>query len=403
MRGETFALIATGLYSFHANLVQLYGHFCGSEVFSLTPLMLAMWQGWRAPRAPNAWPALFCGLLLGLAVWTRLTVATWGVAIGLFLLWRAPGAAKLWRVAVMAAGFGLVSMFFLGIYAWQGKLGILSEAFLAFPSIQLATSNAFISEWQQFTEAAKVFVPQTVMIWLPVLMLLLQPHRLDLEARWFLLPWFAMSVWGYYATHLYLLQQFALVLPAAYLLAAWQLQDWARASKSLPLWKNGVLWLVAVCTSYSLATNQQLYRSLVRDDVVYPQLTQGLKVAHWIRENTRPDDFVYVWGVEWSVYFESERRSPTRHINLLLLVMFGVAVENGSPYGGLFKQMQDDVVSGLETHSPEIVVVTAGVKGYDLKSYYLPAYVDTMLREKYDLLFQEEPYWVFRRKAAGTN
>lgn len=402
MRDETFALVATGLYAFHANLVQLYGHFCGSEVFTLTPALLAMWLGWKAPRAASAWPALLSGLMLGLAVWTRLTVATWGLALGLFLLWRAPRPVRAGRAAAMILGFGLVSALFIGLYSWPGKLGILSEAFLAFPSVQLATSNAFITEGEQFREAMRVFLPQTVMLWLPVLVLLCHPRRLAPEARWFLLPWFAVSVWGFYATHLYLLQQLLLVLPAAYLLAAWQLQDWARSARSGPLWKNGVAWLVLLCVGYSLATNAQLYRGLANRDPVYPLLSQGAKVADWVRENTAPDDFIYVWGVEWEVYFEAERRAPTRHLNLLLLVMFGVAVENGAPYGAKFDQMQKEVIAGLEAHPPEIVVLTAGVKNYDLKSYYLPGYFDAMLREDYDLLFQEEPYWVFRRKAAAN-
>ena len=402
MRGEKFALIATSLYVVHSNLVALYGHFCGSEVFTLTPVLLAMWQGWRAPRAPSAWPSFFCGLFFGLAVWTRLTVVTWGVSVGIFLLWRACGMAKLWRALAMIAGAGLVSAFFLILYGWNNKLGVFVDGLVTFPKVQLATSEAFITEREQIMTVLGIALPQTVSIWLPCLFVLVHPRRLNLEARVFLLPWLAMALMGFYATHLYLVQQLFLVYPAAYLLAAWQLQDWGLADGSRLRSKNAAVWLVAACLLFNLATNARLFVGLASRDlsVSDPQLIQGAKVGRWVRDNTPTDSFFYQWGVEWETYFVAERRSPTRQLNALLMVMFGVAVENGAPMAAEFDRIQKEIIAGLEAHPPEIVAVTASVKNYDMKSFYLPAYVDNMLRTKYDLLFEEKPYWIFRRKGS---
>lgn len=394
MGGERVGLIAMGLFFFHTSLVRLDGHYYASEWFTMLPALLSVWLGWHAARSSTAWPAFLSGLLLGLAVWTRLTVVTWGVSVGLYLLYAGAPRNKLPRALAFTAGVALVSVFFLSLYAQHQQLGVFVEAFVLFPKAQSVTKNAFISESYQLLKIVRLAGPQTLLLWVPALLAVVS-RRMDKDTQWFLFPWLAMALAGFLGTHLYLLKQTFLLYPPVCLLAAWQLEQWSRGRH-----RKAALWFVVLNVLFNIGWNTPKYLGLLRNDpsVSVPIITQGAKVADWIKSNTRPDDYFFNWGVEWEVYFGSERRSPTRHMNVLLLVMMATAVDGGEPINEEFDRIQKEVIAGLEAHPPEVIAVTAGVKNYDLEGYYLPAYFDTMLRTRYDLLFQEEPYWIFRRK-----
>jgi hypothetical protein len=107
---------------------------------------------------------------------------------------------------------------------------------------------------------------------------------------------------------------------------------------------------------------------------------------------------VYNWGVEWEIYFRSERRSPTRQINALLLVMFAVAADRGDDFDEEFQRMQNELIAALEAEPPRIIALTAGLKDYGMRDFIVPAYLTKLLEEEYELVLKEQPYWVFRRK-----
>jgi hypothetical protein len=389
--GERFALVSAALFVFHTHLIKLCSFYNGSEFYALLPALLGVLFLLRGRASGGLAPSLLAGIFFGLAVWTRLTVATWG-ALALLLLWpmRRRGVAQL--ALLLAGGLG-VSLLFLGLYAYHGHLTTLQESFFLFPSIQLYTSDAFIPEGEQLWSVVETFLPNSVVLWLPALMVLLRPAPLK-QHKALILGWSAMALLGFLVTRLYLPKQMFLVLPPICLMAAAQIDAW-WSQRPRP-----TRVVIALLLALTAAYNAPEHWALARGDasVSDVMVTQGEKVAAWVKANTRPDDFFYNWGVEWQVYSGSVRRSPTRQVNALLLVMAAVAASNGAPVGPTLERMQQEVVDGLQAHPPEVFALTAGLKDYGLQQFYLPHHLEAMLLRDYELVFEEKPYWVFRRK-----
>lgn len=411
LKGERIALIAVALMAFHTSLVEMDGYYYATEFFTLLPSLLAALLAWRANRSASLWPAFAAGVFLGLAIWTRLTALTLAPWLGLFLLLAAPGSPAdptqpaekgmsktrqgILRALALTAGTAAVSALFLALYGSQGKLSLLVEAWVTFPAVQVLTRNAFVPELEQLYLIGKVCLPQTVLLWLPLVATLLF-LELDLRGREnrFIAAWLAMALLGFWLPRLYFPKQLFLVFPPLCILAATKWDDWSRSHR------KPVLLLVATCVLYTVGWNAPKHIALMRDDPLASEriISKGEEISAWILANTAPGDYIYNWGVEWELYFRSQRRTPTRHVNLLVFVMYALAVENGAPVGEDFDRLQKEVIRGLEAHRPEIIAQTGGTKNYDLKSFYLAAYIQNMLNTEYQLLYHDEPYWVFRRK-----
>lgn len=390
--GERAALITAALFVFHTHLIKLCSYYNGSEFYTLLPALLCTLWLFRVKEHDSIPYALAAGVAFGLAIWTRLTIVTWGAFLGLLLLW--PYSRRGARLAAaMAVGTALISAVFVAIYARQGAVSTLHESIFVFPQIQLHTSDAFIPESEQLWEVAKTFLPYTVLLWLPALTIACRPSRLG-EHRLVLLSWTVVAVLGFWATRLYLPKQLFLVLPPLCLMAAIEIDLWlSRYRKRTWRVAVGVLLLTA-------AGNVPEHLALMRGDarVSDPMISQGEKVAAWVKTNTEPEDFLYNWGVEWEIYSGAVRRSPTRQVNALLIVMAALAVSREPSLAPVFEKMQLEVVEGIESNPPEVFVLTAGLKNYDLDNFYLPSYLESMLLNDYTLVLEEKPYWVFRRK-----
>jgi 4-amino-4-deoxy-L-arabinose transferase-like glycosyltransferase len=395
LKGERVAVIAVMLMAFHTSLVEMDGYYYASEFYTLLPLILSALLAWRGARSATAWPSFLAGIFLSLAVWTRLTALTLAPWLGLFIVFGSSKETR-WKRALALTGGALgLSGCFLALYQSRGQLPLLIEAWVTFPAVQVVTRNAFVSEFEQLLNIGRQCLPQTILLWLPVTASLLFLD-FDLKTREgrFLGGWLAMAALGFWLPRLYFAKQLFLVFPPLCILAAAKLDEWARSSR------KGVVILAASCLIFTIGWNAPKHLALMRGDPAASELifSKGEKTAAWIRANTTPEDFVYNWGVEWEIYFRSERRAPTRQLNTLVFVVFALAVESGAPFAEDFDKLQQQVISGLQAHPPKIIAQTSGTKNYDLKSFYLAGYVESMLKTDYELLFHDEPYWVFRRK-----
>jgi hypothetical protein len=73
---------------------------------------------------------------------------------------------------------------------------------------------------------------------------------------------------------------------------------------------------------------------------------ESLRIAEFIRGNTRPDVPIAVIGSEPQIYFYSDRRSATKYIYTYPLMEL-------QPYA---MQMQEEMIAQIETANPEFVV-----------------------------------------------
>ncbi|MHB0869544.1 MAG: glycosyltransferase family 39 protein [Chloroflexota bacterium] len=73
--------------------------------------------------------------------------------------------------------------------------------------------------------------------------------------------------------------------------------------------------------------------------------------AAYVREFTRPDDYVLVWGVEPSINFVSQRRSPTKYVQQYPLLTRGYQTP----------EMFREFVAEVDAHPPALIIDTSPV------------------------------------------
>lgn len=387
----------TGLLSFHWALSALQGDYYGSEMFSIPLIMIALFFGWRASRQGPWWQAFLAGVFISLSVWTRLTSATFVITLGIFIaLFSTSNKVK--NTAVYCLGGIAASIPFLAIYAIPGKLQLLVEAYFLFSGIQASATSVHAGMWSQVEPLVYELVTSAFILLAGLVVLPFTPWWKSRPGIF----WFLHLVAGLLAFGLtghYLVKQMQQFFPPLCALLAWQLapilhgKDWRKPLASL---------LLGLSVASSLWLNIPRYARVCSGNfsTCDPMLVASEKVSKWIRENTDPDDEMYNWGVEWELYFRSQRRSPVRQINTLAIVLTAIAAQHGAPVQKELKAYQEHVYTSLQERPPRIIVTTASVAPSEIPGYYLPPLIRQFVIDHYDFRFKEHELWVFERKKA---
>jgi len=78
-------------------------------------------------------------------------------------------------------------------------------------------------------------------------------------------------------------------------------------------------------------------------------LGQVLRVSEWLRQNTAPDDAVYIWGFEPAIYQLSERPLGSRYLfNVPMRARWSA------------RKFRASLMQELEQHPPKAVIVMSG-------------------------------------------
>jgi len=112
---------------------------------------------------------------------------------------------------------------------------------------------------------------------------------------------------------------------------------------------TGTIGLIVI--GYTLYNQQECLFELSPEDVCRKVYTgnpfpESLRIAEFIRGNSRPDAPIAVIGSEPQIYFYSDRRSATKYIYTYPLM-------EPQPYA---RQMQEEMIAQIETANPEFVV-----------------------------------------------
>lgn len=386
----------TGLLSFHWTLGGLQGNYYGSEMFAIPLVMIAFFFAWKGSLGASRWwnPTL-AGVFVSLAVWTRLTSATFVITLGLFLAFYS-AQDKIKNTLLYCFGGIAASVPFIAIYAASGKLYLLLEAYVLFSGIQASATGVHASFLGQFAPLLDRLSTSGPIILLGLTIVPFTPwYRERAGIFWFMQLGAALLAFG--ATGHYLIKQMHQFFPPLFALMAWSLVCFQQQSRQKQLTANLVIGASIAC---SLWFNMPNYYRVSSGDYssCQPMLVHSEKVAKWIRENTEPDDEIYNWGVEWELYFRAERRSPVRQINTLAIVLTAIAAQQGAPVKEQLKQYQAEVYSSLQAHPPRILVTTASLTTGGLEDYYLPPLIEQFVLDHYDLRFKEGEFWVFQLK-----
>lgn len=309
---------------------------CFANVFGLAGLGLLV----NKLAGGRRWGLLLAGCMFGVAVWYKLTLALWPVALAAYLLVRR--ARDNWRRGVLdgvafAAGVGVVLAVGMGyflaagawgdlvsqvgtyniaiyretaryhsLFAWlRGLADITLATFLSANWAGFTILAAATTLWLLVTRTGKAAAPALLMGVAAVLSVFAQPHH-----------------W----TH-----HWIPVLPSLSILAAPGLAAalrWAReAGDDLRTWVLGAVVLVALAgagwpwvtrawdaarVAIGLRPAAEFYERFStygRGDFSF---VAELEVAAYLKAHSSPDDLVQIWGFEQGINFLAERLAPTR-------------------------------------------------------------------------------------------
>lgn len=396
---EPTALTGTALLGFHWSLIGVQGNYYGSEMFAVPPCIVASYFLWRACKEGRVAYSAVGGVLLSLAVWTRLTTATFVIAMAVFLVVGWQGHNR-WR-GFLAYSLGgiLASVPFLALYAIPGQLGLLQEAYLGASDLQFSVQEVGGTPMHKLRN---VFVASAPHVSLLVLGLGLVPM-----AGWwkdrrtvYHMVWLAAGILAVLLPAHYLIKQAHQFYAPLCALLAWHLrQAWLKGGQQRSL----MLLTVLSCLTLSCCLNFPTYYRLATGDPSVSEeiLVSGERVAGWIRDTTQPEEEMFLWGVEWEVYFRAQRRSPVRQINLAILVMTGLGAQRIPTLVERFESEQKAILDALNEQPPRVMVVTAGLKDNGIPGYWLPAEIEKIVDRDYQYQFYDKPYYVFLRKEVG--
>jgi hypothetical protein len=92
-----------------------------------------------------------------------------------------------------------------------------------------------------------------------------------------------------------------------------------------------------------------------------------VEIARLVREQTRPDDPILVWGPHPELYVLAERSAGTRYVGLMSIVGPNVEHAGRSAIPGALEELLRD----LEACPPAMIVLAPEMANYDLGQSHL--------------------------------
>jgi hypothetical protein len=267
------------------------------------PTALALYAFVRAERGESSFAYFASGLAIGIAAAFKHQAGITLAALGLALLFQRKVLASL----LLGAGFTAVWCAFVAAYAAIGHLDAFIEWNFArnFLYISFGAGSVLGRAAEGITLFVLVAAP---LYWsLAGRATFVKQHREQLprDARLGLLftlwaTWIPVSLGGRFYAHYFLQLAPALALVAAPPLAAlWSSRRRLVAAAALV----PVLVFLAIGAGRFYAHD-------------FPaQEPKTVELAKWLRENTKPEDHLFVWGHYTPIYYLAERIPGTRYTN----------------------------------------------------------------------------------------
>lgn len=331
------------------------------EEYALPAKFAALWLFLRSESAGYQGPR---GFLLGatgaVVVLLRQNLMGVHLAVGLYILLtriRSRLVGRLLReISWIVAGGGLVIAAVAGYFALNGALDDLLSASITYNLIYTGVSlqSKLDSSVAGFNELARSGLGViAVASWLVGLVQVAGGHPMPTDARRLLavgLIAFPLEVvlaglsgrgYGHY---------YQAWLPTVAVLAAFF--DWrllrgnSSCNASWP--SERVRWRLALAIGMIMMPG---YATISGALPLGRPATAVAHAANYVREFTRPNDYVLVWGFEPSINFVSGRRSPSRYVQQYPLLTRGYVTT----------EMIRQFIADLEQRPPELIIDTSPV------------------------------------------
>lgn len=293
-----------------------------AEELLVAPLVGAAWAALAASERPRA--ALWCGVLTGVVGLFKVPAMV--VALAWPALWLGGDARGLWRrLALLIAGALLPWMVTLALFAALGSAGSLVDAVFVYPSHYAATIapgwSAVLSDFLR-----------KVVDELPGMLLLAAAGVVATRRRARVAPWlvsFIVASAGAIVLQRQLADyHFLLIVPSLALAAGLGLVHLARASSARG--RSAIVAALLLLATVPLAVRAARgWQAAYAVDVASPLQSREAYLQHFtagpfsaatvemaarlVREHTRPDQGILVWGLSPGIYALAYRHPVTRY------------------------------------------------------------------------------------------
>jgi hypothetical protein len=336
--------------------VSVLGNAANTEVFAILPLTAGMYLALRMRSEPSLRDAVLLGLTGGLAMLFKQVALPVVLFQFIVAVWR-PGEQKGASVVPhatamfggLAAVLGATGIYFAVCGAWRPFVDCVWGHNVAYSSRVSLDFYGFMF----FRIARGIVLSQWPLLGVAAFGVWQAATRRDAALRlplwWWLSSLAAVSVGGYFRHH-----YFILLLPATALVAGYGLVSLARmVEPKRREWQGRVAivlsvlaaaWPVHLHRSYFFASSPEAACRMLYGPNPF---AESIELAAMIRENSTPDDRVFVFGSEPQLLFYANRRSASRYIYMYPL--FG-----GSPDA---EERHKEVIAELDRHKPKFIVM----------------------------------------------
>jgi hypothetical protein len=369
MFGPLAAVTAGGAYAVLSMTAQVNGLWANSEHFVILPALVGLLLICKADDKIGYVRLLAAGLLLGLAFIIKQHGIFFVLFAALYLLYSGLRNKPIKWIKVIVAQIvfaaGAVTPFVLVCFFFWRNGTFDKFWFWTFTYARgYATAVPLDRVWELFIWPAGTMIEEGFPIWFLSIIGFFAVTVIKRYRRWavlaagfFVFSFLAVCPGFYFRGH-----YFIFILPAAAVLAGAGLAAIdVLFQKIMPVISRvfiiGAIGLGAA--GYSLYQQREYLFELSPEDVcrkVYEDnpFPESLRIAEFIRANSRPDAIIAVIGSEPQICFYSSRRSATRYIYTYPLM-------DPQPRA---MQMQEEMIAQIETANPEFVIFVNNPKSW---------------------------------------
>jgi len=301
----------------------VFGNAANTEVFMILPMVASLIATLLAIRRDNFWWSFISGILGTLALLLKQVAIPCILFNYMLLLWQSK--RKLQHILAASGGLLLPLLltvaYFIAKGAWLPFYDCTIRYNLSYVSANLpmdyakaflgTTLNIFISVWPVYALAL-----------LAVIMECADKGTAKSSSRqhkWVLFGWLCSSFIGTAIGGNFRQHQFIQIIPAVSLFAALGVNDLVLRFK-----QNNLRWAVAFILiifpiTYSLWVNAWYYASgnalkKVKHCYIGNPFAESIAVADFIKQRTKTQDSIFIFGSEPQIFFYANRRSASRYI-----------------------------------------------------------------------------------------
>jgi len=362
--GEQAGMLAISFYG-----LSLLWHGSGGRYVSFTEtydMVFIIIAVYKYITAQNKKDFFISGLMAGAGLAFRLS-AVWGIiAIFCALLRRNRINLPVFFVGILAS---IILFLTIGFFAGIDIHSIITNGLVDNFGSGSTTDRSLV--WKMVNFSDKFFYSEFILFYPFILGYFFIKKKIDLFGLWLILEFTGINIVGIYGT-LHMRE----LLPAMSLMSAlcvtYLINNYKLPAKQLVI----IIWLVFFPKLLEPLLNIQKIVSGYKDQTdtachePYDKPDEGSrkKLGWWIRDNTSPQDMVYVAGFGAQVQAYSERISPTIYFNVTQT-----------------RLAKERFYSDMHKNKPALILVPLFSEYRNLVSEDMRQFVDELVKKDYDL------------------